>query len=199
VQTLHAWGGEIDLSGLPPEWRGVQIMHLAPVAQELDARGLARLAPTYLGVTPQGWVRHWGSTLPAQVYLEQLKLSPELSARFDAMVASAEELAMLREPYDAVSRTGLAVVTRGRRGATALDRGRVSEVQGYQGERVDTTGAGDVFAAMLFALRGRGQPLIRSLQSAAAAAALSITARGITAIPTMAEVEDVVEAGKLRP
>jgi sugar/nucleoside kinase (ribokinase family) len=198
VQTLHAWGGEIGLSGLPPEWRGVETLHVAPVAQELDPRGLARLAPGYLGVTPQGWIRRWDSTLPSQVRHEPLKMSTEFTTPIDAMVASAEELVMLREPYDAVSRTGLAVVTRGRRGATAIDRGRVTEVRGFPGERVDTTGAGDVFAALLFALRGRGEPLVRSLERASAAAALSVSGRGISAIPTMDQIEDTIERGRVR-
>lgn len=199
VQTLHAWGGEIDLSGLPPEWRGAQVIHIAPVAQELDPRGLARLAPGYFGITPQGWVRRWESKLPSPVRHEQLHLSNEVAARFDSMVASAEELAMLREPFEVISRRGLAVITRGRRGATAIDRGRVSEVAGYPGERVDTTGAGDVFAAILFLMRGRGQPLARSLRLASAAASLSVAGRGISSVPTINAVEELVEIEESRP
>ncbi|MEZ4521261.1 MAG: PfkB family carbohydrate kinase [Thermomicrobiales bacterium] len=199
VQTLHAWGGEIDLSGLPPDWRGAPVMHIAPVAQELDPRGLARLAPGYLGVTPQGWIRRWDSKLPSRVRHEPLKLSNELASRFDSMVASSEELAMLREPFEAVSRTGLAVVTRGRRGATAIDRGRTMEIEGFPGERIDTTGAGDVFAAILFLMRGQGQPLSRSLRFASAAAALSVAGRGISAIPSSAAVEELVEIEDSRP
>lgn len=199
VQTLHAWGGEIDLSGLPPEWRGVQTLHIAPVAQELDPRGLSRLAPGYLGVTPQGWIRRWASKLPSQVSHEPLHLNPDLAARFNAMVVSSEELTALREPFDVVSKRGLAVITRGRRGATAIDRGRVTEIRGYHGERVDTTGAGDVFAAILFALRGRGEPLVRSLERASAAAGLSVSGRGIAAIPTLDRIDDLVEVGRARP
>ncbi len=193
VQTLHAWGGEIDLSGLPPDWRGATVIHIAPVAQELEPRGLTRLAPHYLGVTPQGWVRRWGTKLPSRVRHEALKLTTEQASRFDAMVVSAEELTPLREPFEIVGKTGLAVVTRGRRGATAVDRERVTEVLGYPGERVDTTGAGDVFAAMLFAMRGRGEPLVRSLDRASAAAALSVTGLGISAIPTLDRVDDLIE------
>ena len=193
VQTIHAWGGDIDLSGLPPDWRGTQTMHIAPLAQEIDPRGLGRLAPGYLGVTPQGWVRRWGEKLPSPVRHEPLKLSYESCNRFNSMVLSAEELAFLREPFDIVSRHGLAIVTRGRRGATAIDRGRVSEIAGYPGERVDTTGAGDTFAAMLFLMRGRGEPLHRSLELASAAASLSVRARGVSAVPTIDQVEELVE------
>lgn len=193
VQKLHAWGGEIDLSGLPPEWRGVQTMHIAPLAQELDPRGLVRLAPGFLGVTPQGWARRWGTKLPSPVRHEQVKLSHEVCNRFHSMVLSADELSVLREPFDIVSHHGLAVVTRGRRGATAIDRGRVTEIDGYPGQRVDTTGAGDVFAAMLFLMRGRGEPLLHSLRLASAAASLSVRQRGVAAVPTIDEIMDIVE------
>jgi sugar/nucleoside kinase (ribokinase family) len=199
VQTLHAWGGEIDLSGLPPDWRSPAVMHIAPVAQELEPRALSRVAPDYLAITPQGWIRRWPARLPARIRYEALKLTSEQAARFDAMVASSEELAPLRDLFDAVSRRGLAVVTRGRRGATAIDRGHVIEVPGYPGERVDTTGAGDVFAAMLFLMRGRGEPVVRSLRHASAAAALSVGARGIAAVPTFDEVAALVEIEESRP
>lgn len=199
VQTLHAWGGEIELSGLPADWRAPAIMHIAPVAQELEPRSLSRVAPGYLGVTPQGWVRRWAARLPARVRFEELKLTNEMNARFDAMVVSSEELAATRESFDAVSKRGLAVVTRGRRGATALDRGHVIEVPGYPGTQVDTTGAGDVFAGMLFLMRGRGEPIVRSLRHASAAAALSIGARGIAGVPHFEQVAELVEIEESRP
>ena len=199
VQTLHAWGGEIDFSGLPPDWRRAKVMHLAPVAQEIDPRGLAGVAPEYFGVTPQGWVRRWGGKLPSRVRAEPLKMSNEIATRFDSFVVSDEEFAAVREPFEAVGRNGLAVVTRGRRGAVAVDCGRSIEVGGLQRQRVDTTGAGDVFAAMLFLMRGRGTPARRSLRMATAAAALSVERRGVDAVPTLDAVETFLEVEDSRP
>jgi sugar/nucleoside kinase (ribokinase family) len=198
-QTLHAWGGEIDLSGLPPDWRSAAVIHLAPVARELDPRALPRIAPDYLGVTPQGWLRAWSARLPAPVRLSPYKFSNETLARFDAMVASSEELAALRDAFDAVGRQHLAVVTRGRRGATAIDRGHVIEVPGFPGKLVDATGAGDVFAATLFLMRARGEPVIRSLKHASAAAALSIAGRGVESVPHFDAVSELVEIEESRP
>jgi sugar/nucleoside kinase (ribokinase family) len=199
-QTLHAWGDEIDLSGLPADWRSASVIHLAPVARELDPRSLPRIAPGYLGVTPQGWLRVWPRRLPGHVRLEPYKFTGETLARFNAMVASSEELGALREAFDVVGRQHLAVVTRGRQGATAIDRGHVIEMAGYPSPQVvDSTGAGDVFAAMLFLLRARGEPVIRSMRHASAAAALSVGGRGVESVPAFDAVAELVEIEESRP
>ncbi|MBX6342805.1 MAG: carbohydrate kinase, partial [Thermomicrobiaceae bacterium] len=90
-QTIHAWAGPIDLSGLPPQWRSADVVHLAPVAQEIEARQVARLSPGYLGVTPQGWMRTWSSTRLGSVSLDLLRLPREVLSRIDAMVLNSEE------------------------------------------------------------------------------------------------------------
>ncbi|HET7816018.1 MAG TPA: adenosine kinase [Sphingomicrobium sp.] len=64
------------------------------------------------------------------------------------------------------------VVTRGADGAIALRDGERAEVPAVPVERiVDTTGAGDLFAAGFLAARCRGRPLERCLEAGALAAA----------------------------
>ncbi len=44
---------------IPEPWRQSPIVHLGPVAQEVEP-GLVRHFPTALvGITPQGWLRAW--------------------------------------------------------------------------------------------------------------------------------------------
>lgn len=198
-QTIHAWGGMIDLTGLPPAWRSAPAIHLAPVAREIDPRGLGRLAPNYLGVTPQGWLRRWREPLPSQVALETLRLPADISSRFSGLVVSAEEHVPARDVFDLVGRTGLAVITRGQQGAMAIDRGRPLDIRSYPAQRVDATGAGDVFAGVLFYLRSQRHSAIGSLRLASAAAALSVQGAGIHAIPMREDVERLVEIEASRP
>ena len=199
VQSLDAWAGAIDLNGLPPGWRSAPVVHLAPVARDFDPRQLGRISPDYLGVTPQGWIRKWDDERLGRITLTPLRLPNDILARFTGLDVSADEYAMTREAFEAVGRTGIAVVTRGRQGATVLDRGRPSEVSGYPAERVDTTGAGDVFAAVLFLMRARLESTASSLRHASAAAALSVTGPGLSAIPTLADVERLIEIEQSRP
>ncbi len=69
-------------------------------------------------------------------------------------------------------KVGTLVVTRGEAGAVAVESGKRVEVSATPVERVvDTTGAGDLFAAGFLAARCRGHGLERSLNAGAQAAA----------------------------
>lgn len=194
VQTLHAWGGEIDLTGLPALWRSAAAIHLAPVAQEIDARALGRLSPGLLGCTPQGWLRGWDRERFGIVRRVPLRLPADVSSRLDIVVLSSEEAVQARDVVDAVGRAGLSVVTRGEQGARVVDRGRRFDVPAFRSRAVDPVGAGDVFAGVLIAARAAREGVSASLRYASAAAALCVTASGPAAIPHRAEIEAFVEA-----
>jgi sugar/nucleoside kinase (ribokinase family) len=69
-------------------------------------------------------------------------------------------------------KVGTLVVTRGAAGAVGVENGRSVEVPARPVEAiVDTTGAGDLFAAGFLAGRCRGRGLEESLQAGAVAAA----------------------------
>jgi sugar/nucleoside kinase (ribokinase family) len=64
------------------------------------------------------------------------------------------------------------VITRGAEGAVAVERGEQAAIAAAPVERiVDTTGAGDLFAAGFLAARCRGRPLAACLETGAIAAA----------------------------
>lgn len=191
-QELGGWAGEIDLSGVPPAWRSAEVIHLAPVAQEIDYRTTSRLSARLLGCTPQGWMRRWDEQRLGMIRAAPLRLPTDLLARIDAMVVSTDEYVNAREAVESVGRRALAVVTRGSQGATLIDRGAVSELSPYARKVVDSTGAGDVFAAALFVMRGRREGIGLSARFAAAAAGLSVEGHGLTAIPTQEAVEDLL-------
>jgi len=192
IQDLHSWAGEIDLSGVPPAWRSAEVIHLAPVAQEIDYRTTNRLSARLLGCTPQGWMRRWDQQKFGRVSPVPLRLPTDLLARIDAMVVSSEEYANAREAVESVGRRALAVITRGSQGATLMDRGTFNEMAPYASKIVDATGAGDVFAAALFVMRGRGEGVALSARYAAAAASLSVKGRGLAAIPTLEQIDDLL-------
>lgn len=192
LQELHGWAGEIDLSGVPPAWRSAEVIHLAPVAQEIDYRTTSRLSARFLGCTPQGWMRRWDQQRFGPIQPVPLRLPTDLLARIDAIVVSSEEYANSREAVESVGRRALAVITRGSQGSTLMDRGTFSEMAPYPSKIVDTTGAGDVFAAGLFVMRGRHEGIAHSARYAAAAASLSLEGRGLSAIPTLEQIETLL-------
>jgi sugar/nucleoside kinase (ribokinase family) len=197
-QALHDWGGEIDLTGLPPLWRSAGAIHIAPVAQEIDPRQVNRLSPQLLGCTPQGWLRRWDEQRLGQVRTSPLRLPSDLVSRIDALVVSAEEYAHARDVVVEIGQRGLSVVTRGIQGASLIDRGREVDVPAYRVKVVDTTGAGDVFAAALFAARSARESVSASARYASAAAALTVAGTGLSAVPSREAVEALIERGDRR-
>ncbi len=58
-QILHHQAEHISFELVPEVWRSASIIHLGPVAQELDSELPKKFSPSLLGVTPQGWMRTW--------------------------------------------------------------------------------------------------------------------------------------------
>jgi sugar/nucleoside kinase (ribokinase family) len=108
------------------------------------------------------------------------------SGRIDILFANEVEIISLTqlEDFDAAvenlsARLPLLVVTRGEHGAIAVEQGQRVEVAAEPVDRVvDTTGAGDLFAAGFLAGISRGRPLEESLRMGAIAAAEVISHYG---------------------
>jgi len=59
IQRIHKRAPGLNLSLVPEHWRNPTIVHLAPVANEVDP-GLVRVFPnSFVALTPQGWMRAW--------------------------------------------------------------------------------------------------------------------------------------------
>jgi ribokinase len=111
-------------------------------------------------------------------------LTPELLADVDVLVVNETEWEALGRPRD-----GDVVVTLGAHGCRVLSGGRSTDVPAVPVEVVDTTGAGDCFAAALAYGIASGWDLVTSATFAVRAAALSVTAAGARAgLPTLAQV-----------
>ncbi|HEX8667955.1 MAG TPA: adenosine kinase [Allosphingosinicella sp.] len=108
------------------------------------------------------------------------------SGRVDILFANeAEILSLTRQDHfdaaleSASARVPLLVVTRSEKGAVAVENGRRAEVPAEPVERVvDTTGAGDLFAAGFLAGQAQGRPVEERLRMGAIAAAEVISHYG---------------------
>ena len=58
-QVLHHQAVALSLDNVPAPWRQTAIIHLGPIAQEVDAVLPDSFSPSILGLTPQGWMRDW--------------------------------------------------------------------------------------------------------------------------------------------
>lgn len=185
-QSVEGWAGPLALTGRVPEAR---IVHLGPVAREIEPAALPEFAPgVFVGATPQGWLRRWGAD--GRVTEHPLDLPPELTGRLDALVLSETEAPLARAAIAAVrGGGGLVAVTRGASDCLLLNRAGELRVPTAERPIVDDTGAGDVFAAAFFVAIAEGQPPLAAVRFAHAAAGLSIGGLGASAIADRAAIE----------
>lgn len=190
TQHLPRWAGPIDLRGLPPHWRNAKIIHLGPIAQEIDPKQTGGLTPTFLGATPQGWMRDWPRATGGLVKLHHLRLPGELMSRLDAIVVSDEEISLSRDTVERIGDRRLGVITKGENGARVIFGGDRADLPGFRTQAVDLTGAGDVFAAAFFIrATDRSISAISATRFANAVAGLSLRGIGPDGVPSLAEVE----------
>lgn len=193
VQTMPHWAGEIDLRGLPPHWRNTPIVHLGPIADEVNPNEAVGLSASFLGITPQGWMRDWPRQTGGKVHLIPLKLPGALLGRVDCAVVSVEEIANAREVVERVGERRLSVITMGKDGARIIAGGHLIDLDSFKVVTKDLTGAGDVFAAAFFLKAAdRTSSAKGAGRFANAVAALSLREVGVSSVPTMQEVDDLL-------
>jgi len=100
----------------------------------------------------------------------------------------------------AAAGVGAAVITAGAEGALVARRGGGIRVPGFAVSPVDTVGAGDAFNGALAALLAAGASIEEAILVANAAGALTCTRPGaVDALPTRAEVEELMERAGRKP
>jgi 1D-myo-inositol 3-kinase len=193
-QFLLAVADPIQPADVPDAWRKTPIVHLGPLARELDAR-FAQLFPGALvGVTPQGWLRQWDDPSTSSGWRVRFRCweeAPAILPHVDVLVLSEEDLSGDCEAMEGFQhQTRIAVMTQGPKGCVVFTNGLERHVPGFPTREVDPTGAGDVFAgAFLIRLQETGDPF-QAARFANATASFCVEALGITGIPTRAQVEE---------
>ncbi len=188
LQFLRGRALPLGPQAVPARWRTTPIVHIGPIADEVDPALLRIFPRSLVGLTPQGWMRRWDA---------QGRVSPTgwepIAGRLslaDAVVVSLEDLGGDASAAEAMAGAcRLLVVTDGPRGARVFVDGRGRQFPAPAVREVDPTGAGDVFAAAFFIrLAECGDPW-EAARFANQLAARSVTRQGIAAAPTPDEVE----------
>src|SRR5512133_2943867 len=90
LQYLRAQATRLDFHQIPEVWRHASIIHLGPIADEMDSVLPERFSPALLGLTPQGWMRQWDAE--NRVSSRPWKDSESALAKADAVVISREDV-----------------------------------------------------------------------------------------------------------
>jgi len=187
-QILHRRAAKIDFAQIPEMWRRATIIHLAPIAQEMDSQLPAEFSPALLGLTPQGWLRGWddeGRVSPKKWLDAEASLN-----QAGAAVLSIEDLQEDEELIEEFSLSSrVLAVTEGKEGARLYWNHDLRHFPAPKAAAIDTTGAGDIFAAAFFIRLHSTRDPWEAARFALCLASRSVTRQGIASIPTEEEIQ----------
>ena len=189
VQVIREVATGLQGYHVPPEWRRAAIVHLAPVAQEVDPRMVTLFTRGLIGVTPQGWMREWDET--GRVRTGSWPEAPYVLPRVAAAVLSIEDLGHDESRIaDLAGLVPVLVVTRGAQGADLYWQGREYHADPPPVREVDPTGAGDIFAACFFVRLLETRDPVHALAFATFLASKSVEREGLAGVPTEEEIRE---------
>jgi sugar/nucleoside kinase (ribokinase family) len=185
-QRLRGQARGLNLEDVPRPWRSATIVHLAPIADELDRRLIGLGEDHFLGLTPQGWLRIWDEH--GMVSLSAWPRIGDLCSHADAVVLSAEDLQQdPQAPAALAERCLVLAVTNGHAPVRLFVEGvETAHAPPPTGE-VDPTGAGDIFAAVFFTVLCRTADPALAVNRACQVAARSVTRVGLQSVPDQEE------------
>lgn len=157
-QTIHGRAHPLDGADVPPEWRRATVVHLAPVANEVDPALITLFSNSLVGLTPQGWLRQWDAE--GRVSARSWPAAAATLPLAAVTVLSDEDLPDVATLTRYRGWARLLVLTRGAAGCTVYLDDEERDVPAPEVTAVNATGAGDVFAAafLMRLLQTAGNP-----------------------------------------
>lgn len=149
LQSIRTTAASLTSTDIPDNWRDAPIVHIAPIANEVDNSILDIFPQALICLTPQGWLRRWGPS--GEVWLENWEIIQDQISRAGVVVFSSEDLQGSEHTIDQISRfCEILAITDGSRGTRIFWAGEWRHIPAPVTQEVDPTGAGDIFAAAFF-------------------------------------------------
>lgn len=188
VQYLYYVAPVLDISLVPEIWQDTPIVHLGPVAQEVEPNLVRYFQKSFLGVTPQGWLRQWNKQ--GRISASEWPEAGFVLEKSTAAVLSIEDVNGDENRIDElVSSIRTLVVTEGSLGCRVYWNGEVRHISPPAVTEIDSTGAGDIFATAFFIRLNSTHDPWESARFATQLAAKSVTKKGLDGIPSPQEVK----------
>jgi hypothetical protein len=160
----------IRASDIPPEWLGIPVAYVAPVADECDRALVDGLRARLIAAGLQGWLRRPAADGTVEPTIRDEVAEPPRSLR--AAVFSEEDHPEAEIMAERLARRGITVaLTRGHRGSTLREGDARWDIPAVPANEVNPTGAGDVFGIVLTLALARGASVPEAAAAAAAIAA----------------------------
>jgi hypothetical protein len=149
IQYLHHVAPRLDFFMVPEAWRTAPIVHLGPVAQEVEPDLVRRFSSSLIGLTPQGWLRSWDQE--KRVHSSEWPENTFMLSQAGAAVISVEDVDRDEERIEEMAvHCRILAVTEADQGSRLYWNGDVRRFRPPKINEIDATGAGDIFAAAFF-------------------------------------------------
>lgn len=189
VQYLRAQATPLGFTSVPDAWQRTPIIHIGPIANEIDSNLPKDFSPALFGVTPQGWMRQHAED--GRVSRSEWQNAEPVLQKADAVIMSREDVNGDDELIEHMAhQTHILVVTEASAGCVLHWNGDRRRFRAPDVHEVDATGAGDVFAAAFFIRLLKTRDPWEAARFATLLAAHSVTRVGLAGIPTPQEIEE---------
>jgi sugar/nucleoside kinase (ribokinase family) len=144
IQYLRAHADIMDFTQMPKFLNQATIVHICPIADEIDYQLLDCFPNALIGLTPQGSMRQWNNIG---------EVSPKamdwiVFSKADVVILSEDDIRGLEYALPLmIEYAKILVVTKGANGADVYAENRKHYFPSFPIVEQDATGAGDVFAA----------------------------------------------------
>lgn len=187
-QFLRSIARPILADDVPKIWHQTPLVHLGPIANEVERDLFELFSNTFIGVTPQGWLRERDED--GKVGLLNWKTIRDILPLANAVVISLEDLGNADQVIPTLAEDcQLLVVTNGANGARVFFRGEQRHFPAPQLIEVNPTGAGDIFAATFFIHYKQHQEPWEAARVATNLAAKSVTREGVESSPSRDDLQ----------
>jgi hypothetical protein len=188
IQMVHNVADTISLPAIPELWRKTPIVHLGPVAREVDPTLARYFSDSTVCLTPQGFMRTWDAA--GRVTASEWPEAAFVLENSTVAVLSLEDINGDEDLIDEMLRSiRILAITEGAEGARVYWNGDVRRFAAPHVVEIDSTGAGDIFAACFFIKYNATHDPWEAARFAVQLASNSVTRRGIDSIPTSEEIE----------
>jgi hypothetical protein len=191
IQFLHDKAANIGGEDIPAAWRKTPIVHLGPVCQEMDPEIIQSFSDSFIGVTPQGWLRTWDET--GRISHGGWPNPDLILEKASAVVLSYEDVHEDETWIESwIPKTKVLVITEGDRGARVYWNGDLRFFRAPEVNIIDSTGAGDIFAAVFFIRMAHTRDPWEAARCAVKLASISVSRERFDGIPTPDEIRAVL-------
>lgn len=190
TQYLYHQAERLTIADLPCFDPPPEIVHLGPVANEVDWQILHHFPHSTKCLTPQGWMRR--TDTQNKVIYSQWEDYEQILPHADVAVISYDDVQGDEERIASMAGAiPIFVVTEGYRGARVYWHNDARFFNAPEVKYVDDTGAGDIFATAFFYRYFHTKDPWEAGRFAVALASCSVTRKHLESVPTAEEINTV--------